>query len=137
MKDTQAEKKNKLGVVPIPKLLFSMSIPAIISMMIQAMYNVVDSIFVAQIGEEALTAVSLAFPIQMIIISCFVGMGIGINSAISRRLGQNKKSEAANVAEHGFLLAMLIAAVLGILGFFTAETFISLFTDNASIIDHI
>lgn len=134
MKDTQTEKKNKLGIVPIPKLLFSMSIPAIISMMIQAMYNVVDSIFVAQIGEEALTAVSLAFPIQMIIISCFVGMGIGINSAISRRLGQNKKNEAANVAEHGFLLAMLIAAVLGILGFFTAETFISLFTDNANII---
>jgi putative MATE family efflux protein len=134
MKDTQVEKKNKLGVVPIPKLLFSMSIPAIISMMIQAMYNIVDSIFVAQIGEEALTAVSLAFPIQMIIISCFVGMGIGINSAISRRLGQNKKSEAANVAEHGFLLAILIAVVLGILGFFTAETFIRLFTDNANII---
>ncbi len=134
MKDTQTEKKNKLGVVPIPKLLFSMSIPAIISMMIQAMYNIVDSIFVAQIGEEALTAVSLAFPIQMIIISSFVGLGVGINSAISRRLGQNKKSEAANVAEHGFLMAMLIAAVLGILGFFTAEAFISLFTDNASII---
>jgi len=134
MKDTQTQKKNKLGVVPIPKLLFSMSLPAIISMMIQALYNIVDSIFVAQIGEEALTAVSLAFPIQMIIISCFVGMGIGINSAISRRLGQNKKNEAANVAEHGFLLAMLIAAVLGILGFFTAETFISLFTDNANII---
>ncbi len=135
MKDTHSEKKNKLGIVPIPKLLFSMSIPAIISMMIQALYNVVDSIFVAQIGEEALTAVSLAFPIQMIIISSFVGLGIGINSAISRRLGQNKKSEAANVAEHGFLLAMLIAAVLGIMGFFTAETFISLFTDNANIID--
>ncbi|MDO9493317.1 MATE family efflux transporter [Acetobacterium sp.] len=134
MKDTQTEKKNKLGVVPIPKLLFSMSIPAIISMMIQAMYNIVDSIFVAQIGEEALTAVSLAFPIQMVIISCFVGMGIGINSAISRRLGQSKKSEAANVAEHGFILAILIAVVLGILGFFTAEAFISLFTDNANII---
>ncbi|MBU4541911.1 MATE family efflux transporter [uncultured Acetobacterium sp.] len=134
MKDIQAEKKNKLGVVPIPKLLFSMSIPAIISMMIQAMYNVVDSIFVAQIGEEALTAVSLAFPIQIVIISCFVGMGIGINSSISRRLGQNKKNEATNVAEHGFLLAILIAVVLGILGFFTAEAFISLFTDNANII---
>jgi len=120
--------------VPIPKLLFSMSIPAIISMMIQAMYNVVDSIFVAQIGEEALTAVSLAFPIQIVIISCFVGMGIGINSSISRRLGQNKKNEATNVAEHGFLLAILIAVVLGILGFFTAEAFISLFTDNANII---
>jgi len=134
MKDTKTEKRNKLGVVPIPKLLFSMSIPAIISMMIQALYNIVDSIFVAQIGEEALTAVSLAFPIQMIIISCFVGLGVGINSAISRRLGQNKNSEAANVAEHGFLLAVSIAAVLGILGFFTAEAFISLFTDNANII---
>lgn len=134
MKDTQVEKQNKLGVVPIPRLLFAMSIPAIISMMIQAMYNIVDSIFVAQIGEEALTAVSLAFPIQMIIISSFVGMGVGINSAISRRLGQGKKSEATNVAEHGFLLAVLIAVILGILGLISSQAFISLFTDNVNII---
>ena len=85
MEANKIMKENKLGVVPIPKLLFTMSLPAIISMMIQALYNVVDSIFVAQLGEEALTAISLAFPIQIIIISCFVGMAVGINSSISRR----------------------------------------------------
>jgi len=134
MKDTKVKKGSKLGAVPIPKLLFSMSLPAIISMMIQAMYNVVDSIFVAQVGEEALTAVSLAFPIQILIISCFVGMGVGINSAISRRLGENKKSEAANVAEHGFIIAIILSIALAVMGFFISEPFIRLFTDNALII---
>lgn len=134
MKDTQLKKENKLGVVPIPRLLLAMSLPAMISMMIQAMYNVVDSIFVAQVGEEALTAVSLAFPIQILIISCFVGMGVGINSAISRRLGENKKSEAANVAEHGFLIAIILSIGLAVMGFFISEPFIRLFTDNALII---
>nr|WP_320027016.1 MATE family efflux transporter [uncultured Acetobacterium sp.] len=134
MKDAKVKKGSKLGAVPIPKLLFSMSLPAIISMMIQAMYNVVDSIFVAQVGEEALTAVSLAFPIQILIISCFVGMGVGINSAISRRLGENKKSEAANVAEHGFIIAIVLSIALAVMGFFISEPFIRLFTDNALII---
>lgn len=134
MKDTQVKKENKLGVVPIPRLLFLMSLPAIISMLIQAMYNVVDSIFVAQVGEEALTAVSLAFPVQMIIISCCVGMGVGINSAISRRLGEKKKGEAVNVAEHGFIIAIILSLVIVVLGFFISETFIGLFTNNELII---
>ena len=127
-------KENKMGVVPIPRLLFAMSLPAIISMLIQSMYNVVDSIFVAQIGEEALTAVSLAFPIQILIISCFVGMGVGINSAIARRLGEDKKDEAANVAEHGFIIAVILSVILAIVGILISEKFISLFTDNPLII---
>ncbi|HEY5556565.1 MATE family efflux transporter [Acetobacterium sp.] len=127
-------KENKMGVVPIPRLLFAMSLPAIISMLIQSMYNVVDSIFVAQIGEEALTAVSLAFPIQILIISCFVGMGVGINSAIARRLGEDKKEAAANVAEHGFIIAVILSVILAIFGILISEKFISLFTDNPLII---
>src|SRR5665648_798557 len=111
-RETLFKKENKMGIVPIPRLLFTMSLPAIISMSMQAMYNVVDSIFVAHIGEEALTAVSLAFPIQILIISCFVGMGVGINSAISRRLGQGKNEEAANVAKHGFIIAVILSIVL-------------------------
>lgn len=134
MKEIQTKKENKLGVVPIPQLLFAMSLPAILSMMIQAMYNVVDSIFVAQVGEEALTAVSLAFPIQILIISCFVGMGVGINSSISRRLGEKKLAEAANVAEHGFLIAIVLSIILGIMGFLVSEPFMRLFTDNPVII---
>ncbi|MGV8905128.1 MAG: MATE family efflux transporter [Acetobacterium sp.] len=131
---TLLKKPNKMGVVPIPRLLFAMSLPAIISMLIQSMYNVVDSIFVAQIGEEALTAVSLAFPIQILIISCFVGMGVGINSSIARRLGEGKKEEAANVAEHGFIIAIILSVVLAIFGSLISERFISLFTDNLLII---
>ncbi|MGL4283446.1 MAG: MATE family efflux transporter [Eubacterium aggregans] len=87
-------RENKMGEMSIPKLLVSMALPAIISMFVQAMYNVVDSIFVAQVSENALTAVSLAFPVQMVIVSCFVGMGVGINSGISRRLGEGRHKDA-------------------------------------------
>ncbi len=135
MQANKIMKENKLGVVPIPKLLFTMSLPAIISMMIQALYNVVDSIFVAQLGEESLTAVSLAFPIQIIIISCFVGMSVGINSSVSRRLGEHKHHEAENVAEHGFIVALMLSVLLAIMGYLIARPFISLFTDNANIIN--
>lgn len=131
---TLLKKQNKMGVVPIPRLLFSMSLPAIISMLIQSMYNVVDSIFVAHVGEEALTAVSLAFPIQILIISCFVGMGVGINSSIARRLGEGKREEAANVSEHGFVIAVILSVALAIIGVLISERFISLFTDNPLII---
>lgn len=131
---TLLKKQNKMGIVPIPRLLFSMSLPAIISMLIQSMYNVVDSIFIAHVGEEALTAVSLAFPIQILIISCFVGMGVGINSSIARRLGEGKKEAAANVAEHGFIIAVILSVALAIIGVLVSERFISLFTDNPLII---
>lgn len=133
-KDTLLKKKNKMGVMPIPRLLLTMSLPAIISMLIQSMYNVVDSIFVAQIGEEALTAVSLAFPIQILIISCFVGMGVGINSVISRHLGADKKEEAVNAAEHGFIIAIVLSLILAIFGFVIAEGFVGLFTTDPLII---
>ena len=73
-------KENKMGVMPIPKLLMTMSLPMVISMLVQALYNVVDSMFVAQLNENALTAVSLAFPIQNLMISILTGTGVGINA---------------------------------------------------------
>ena len=91
----------KLGQTKITSLIFKMSTPAIISMIVQALYNIVDSWFLAKYDLDALSAVSLAFPIQMIIISLFVGLGVGINSVISRRLGEQNKDEAVNSAEHG------------------------------------
>ena len=78
------KKENKMGVMPIPKLLISMSLPMIISMIVQALYNVVDSIFVSQISENALTAVSLAFPIQNLMIAVASGTGVGVNALLSR-----------------------------------------------------
>ena len=85
-KTPQAE--NKMGVMPVPKLLITMSLPMIISMLVQALYNVVDSVFVAQINEEALTAVSLAFPVQNLMIAISAGTGVGINALLSRNLGE-------------------------------------------------
>ncbi|MDD4507637.1 MAG: MATE family efflux transporter [Eubacteriaceae bacterium] len=134
MEATQ-EHENKMGTMPIPRLLASMALPAIISMFVQAMYNVVDSIFVAQVSENALTAVSLAFPIQMIIVSCAVGMGVGINSGISRRLGEKRKDAAENIAEHGLVIAVILSAVLAVAGALTAHAFVSMFTDVEEIIN--
>ena len=84
----ESMKENKMGVMPVGRLLVQISLPMMISMLVQALYNIVDSIFVAQISEDALTAVSLAFPIQNLMISTAVGTGVGINSLLSMRLGQ-------------------------------------------------
>ena len=94
-------KGNKMGEMPIPKLLISMSLPAIVGMLVQALYNFVDSIFVSRISEDALTALSLAFPIQMIIIAGFVGLGVGITAVISRKLGEKDSFAATIAAESG------------------------------------
>ena len=85
---TLEKEENKMGVMPIPKLLITMSLPMMISMLIQALYNIVDSMFVAQLSENALTAVSLAFPIQSLMIAIAAGTGVGINALLSRNLGE-------------------------------------------------
>ncbi|MBR5485811.1 MAG: MATE family efflux transporter [Oscillospiraceae bacterium] len=127
--------ENKMGHAPIGKLLFSMSLPAMFSMLVQACYNVVDSIFVAQLGEDALTAVSLAFPIQMLMVAVAVGTAIGINSLISRRLGAKHYSEANMVASHGVILLVLSWVLFALFGLFGTRAFIAGFTDNAAIIE--
>ncbi|MEG2199907.1 MAG: MATE family efflux transporter, partial [Anaerovorax sp.] len=109
---------NKMGTMPIGKLLVSMSLPAMFSMMIQALYNIVDSIFVGFIGESALTAVSLIFPIQMLVISVAVGTGVGMNSLISRRLGQGEREEADMAANHGIFLGVVNWLFFAIFGLF-------------------
>lgn len=84
-----AARENKMGVMPVNKLLISMAVPMMISMLVQALYNVVDSIFVSRIDEFALTAVSLAFPLQNLLIAFAVGFGVGLNALISRALGEH------------------------------------------------
>jgi len=127
---------NKMGLLPIPKLILTMSLPAILSMMVQALYNVVDSIFVAQIDEAAITALSLAFPIQLVIVACFVGMGVGISSSISRKLGAKDTKGAIMTAEHGFLLGGVLYVFIAILGIFLARRFFEIFIDDALIIQY-
>ena len=82
--------ENKMGTMPIGKLLFNMSLPMMISMLVQALYNIVDSIFVAKLSENALTAVSLAFPLQTLLIAVATGTGVGMNALLSRSLGEHK-----------------------------------------------
>lgn len=128
------ERSSKMGEAPMLKLIISMSLPAMFSMLIQALYNIVDSMFVAQIGEDALTAVSLAFPIQMLLISVGVGTGVGINSLVARRLGEQHKADADAAATHGMLLGFLMWVLFAVLGALFTRPFIGLFTDDTHIL---
>ncbi|MEA4853338.1 MAG: MATE family efflux transporter [Christensenella sp.] len=117
-----------MGVLSIKKLLVTMSLPIMVSMLVQALYNIVDSIFVGQYSEHAFSAVSLAFPIQMLIIAVGVGTGVGINSFLSRRLGEKKIDDANKAAANGIFLAILSWAVFALIGFFCSRMFFESFT---------
>ena len=127
-------KENKMGTEPMLKLILSMSLPAMFSMLVQALYNIVDSYFVAQISEEALTAVSLAFPLQMLMISVAVGTGIGINSLVSRRLGQKQQAAADKAATHGIFLAVFSWIAFALIGIFGTKAFFHAFTQNPNVL---
>lgn len=130
----EVSKENKMGTMPEGKLLINMSVPIMISMLIQALYNVVDSWFVSMVSTDAFAAVTLAFPIQMLMISISVGTGIGINSLISRRLGEQKFNEADAAAENGIFLCILSSIVFAIFGIFFAKSFIGGFTSNQDVL---
>ncbi|MBR0596732.1 MATE family efflux transporter [Sinanaerobacter chloroacetimidivorans] len=125
---------NKMGTMPVGRLMISMSLPAMFSMIIHALYNIVDSIFVGMIGQSALTAVTLIFPIQMLLISVGVGTGVGLNSLISRRLGERNFIEANLAASHGMMLSIINWALFAIFGFFFSEMFVRAFSESASIV---
>lgn len=128
---SEKSRENKMGTMPIGKLLISMSWPAMISMIIQALYNIVDSIFVARVGETALTAVTLIFPIQFLMIAMGVGTAIGINSLISRRLGAKRYKDADVAATNGFLLAFFNWIIFAVIGLFFSEKFLKIFSTDA------
>ena len=121
-------RENKMGTMPENKLLLSMAVPMMISMLVQALYNIVDSIFVSRICEDALTAVSMAFPWQNIIIAIAVGFGVGINALLSRALGQKNAERVNQVAVNGLLLAglsyllVLVAGLIGIRAYMRTQT---------------
>ena len=118
---------------PVGRLLLTMALPTMASMIVQAMYNIVDSIFIARIGEEALTAVSLAFPIQMLMISAGTGTAVGVNSLLSRRLGEKRRQDAELVAGNSLFLAFSLWTVFAIIGLVFVEPFFGIFTDNTAI----
>ena len=121
-------RENKMGTMPENKLLLSMAVPMMISMLVQALYNIVDSIFVSRICEDALTAVSMAFPWQNIVIAIAVGFGVGINALLSRALGQKNAERVNQVAVNGLLLALLsyllvlVAGLIGIRAYMRTQT---------------
>ncbi|HAP21654.1 MAG TPA: MATE family efflux transporter [Lachnospiraceae bacterium] len=128
--------ENKMGTMPVNRLLITMSIPMIISMLVQALYNVVDSVFVSQINENALTAVSMAFPIQNLMIAVAVGTGVGTNALLSRSLGEKNQDMANKAANNSVFLACASYVIFLILGLTSSELFYRLQTDIPEIINY-
>lgn len=127
-------KENKMGVMPVTKLLLNMSLPIMLSMLVMACYNIVDSIFVAQINENALTAISLAFPVQTLMIAVSIGTAIGVNALLAMKLGQ-KDSDAVNkIAMNGLFLSVCSFIVFFILGFLFTKPYLKTQTSDEQII---
>lgn len=127
-------KENKMGVMPVNRLLVTMALPMIISMLVQAMYNIVDSIFVSRICENALTAVSLAFPAQNLMIAIASGTGVGMNALLSRSLGAKDQDTANKAAEHGLFLAFCSYLAFLLFGLFGVRAFMASQTSDPEII---
>ena len=126
----QQERSKLLGTMEMRRLVVKISIPIMISMLVQALYNVVDGIFVARYSAEALTAVSLAYPIQMLMIAASTGLGVGINSLISRKLGAKRAEEARTAAKNGIFLELCAFALFFVFGMLAAKPFFRLFTPD-------
>lgn len=129
-------KENKMGTMPVPRLLITMSLPIMISMLVQALYNIVDSMFVAKLSEDALTAVSLVFPIQNLMIAVAAGTGVGINALLSRNLGEKNFAGANNAAKNGIFLAIMSSIVFAAGGIFGSHLFFRIQTDNPVILKY-
>ena len=130
----EARQENKMGVMPVTKLIITMSLPIMASMLVQALYNIVDSIFVAQISENALTAVSMAFPIQNLMIAVATGTGVGINALLSRNLGAKDYEKVNNIASHAIFLAVASYLLFLIIGISGSEAFFRSQTDIEEIV---
>ncbi len=128
-------KENKMGTMPVNRLLITMSLPMMISMLVQALYNVVDSIFVSRINENALTAVSLAFPIQTLMIAVSVGTCVGINAVLSKALGEKDRERADNTAVSGIVLMAASYVLFLLIGLFATRGFYLSQTDDTQIVE--
>lgn len=127
--------ENKMGTMPVNKLLISMSLPMIISMLVQAMYNIVDSVFVAQISENALTAVSLAFPLQNLMIAFAGGTAVGVNALLSRSLGEKNQDHVNQTAVNSVFIFLVTAVIFMIAGLTLSNLFFNVQTTNTEIVN--
>ena len=126
--------ENKMGTLPEGRLLLTMSLPVMASMLISALYNIVDSMFVARISDDALNAVSLCFPVQLLMISLATGIGVGLNVLLSRALGARQQRRADAVAMHGVFLSLVCWLAFAVLGGLLSRPFLALFTDRPAIL---
>ncbi len=125
--------QNKMGVMPMNKLLFTMSVPLMLSLLVQSLYNIVDSIFVARLSEKALTATSLVYSVQFLMIAVGVGTNVGLNALLSRRVGAKKNEEACSGATTGLILNLITALVFSAAGILFTRPIAGLMTDDASL----
>ncbi len=132
----QPANENKMGIMPENKLLLNMALPMILSMLIQACYNIVDSYFVAKLSQDALNAVGLAFPVQNLMIAVAVGTGVGINALLSRSLGQKDQERANRTAMNGVMLEVVSGLVFTVLGLTCARLFYTIQTDIPGIVEY-
>ena len=133
MVEEQILEENKMGVMPVNKLLITMSVPMMMSMMVQALYNVVDSIFVSRIEEDALTAVSMAFPLQMLMMAMGLGMGVGVNAMLSRSLGEKDYESVNKAATNGIFLSLCSYIIFLLVGLFLVRPFYMSQIDDSNI----
>lgn len=129
-----AQSQNRMGTAKMLPLIFSMALPAMFSMLVQALYNIVDSYFVSEVSQKALAAVSLAFPIQNLLIAFGVGTSVGVTSLISRRLGQGRYEEACSAASHGILLGLATSLAFAVYGGFFTRPFFQMFESDPEIV---
>ena len=128
--------ENKMAVMPVRRLLLNMSWPMMLSMLIQALYNLVDSLFVARLSRDGFEALALVYPVQMLMISVCVGVGVGFNALLARRLGQRRQEEADQVAANGYFVYFVCWLIFMVLGVTFARPFLSLFSDVPQQIDY-
>lgn len=134
MNQEQEPQENKMGVKPVPGLLITMAIPLMFSLLIQSLYNIVDGIFVARLSEKALTATSLAYPMQLLMVAIGVGTSVGLNAYLSHSVGEKDREKSSHIATTGMILAIVSAAVFMVLGA-GAYTFAGWFTEDSELAD--
>ena len=127
--------ENKMGIMPVAKLLYSMALPMIISMLVQALYNVVDSIYVSRISESAVTALGLAFPVQNMQIGFATGIGVGMNALLSKSLGEGDREKVNHAAGNGILLTAIAIVAFMLFGFFGSHPYYAMQSDVAETVE--
>ena len=127
--ETAVLQENEMGTLPVGKLLRKMSLPLIFSMFVQVLYGLVDSMYVAQLGDTALTAISLCMPVQYLVLGVGIGIGVGVNSILSKKLGEKDEHGVNRAAGNGFVLIWIVSVVFVIMGLFAMEPFYGLQSD--------